>query len=253
MKVAVYTIALNEEQFVERWYNSVKDEADYLLIADTGSTDNEKQRIKNEILPLGNVNLIEYDYYNFAKINNDVVRNHISDKYEFLLFCNNDIKILNNVIYGMLKIFKENPKTGTVGCRLHYGDNTIQHDGIIIQMDQASQQIHLTHAYLGSYYSYTPGVKQVLGNTAALMMIRKNLFIKIGGYNENYNTCFEDVELNLSARVHGFVNYYDGSLVSYHYESQTRGKNLENSNKEYKDFNEVLIPFIDKHYNKLFK
>jgi glycosyltransferase involved in cell wall biosynthesis len=38
MKIAVYTIALNEEQFVERWYNSAKD-ADYLLIADTGSTD----------------------------------------------------------------------------------------------------------------------------------------------------------------------------------------------------------------------
>lgn len=39
MKVAVYTIALNEEQFVERWYESVKD-ADYILIADTGSSDN---------------------------------------------------------------------------------------------------------------------------------------------------------------------------------------------------------------------
>lgn len=38
MKVAVYTIALNEEQFVKRWYESAKD-ADYLLIADTGSTD----------------------------------------------------------------------------------------------------------------------------------------------------------------------------------------------------------------------
>lgn len=38
-KIAVYTIALNEEQFVERWYESAK-EADYLLIADTGSTDN---------------------------------------------------------------------------------------------------------------------------------------------------------------------------------------------------------------------
>ena len=38
MKIAVYTIALNEEQFVKRWYESAKD-ADYLLIADTGSTD----------------------------------------------------------------------------------------------------------------------------------------------------------------------------------------------------------------------
>lgn len=38
MKIAVYTIALNEEQFVERWVESAK-EADYLLIADTGSQD----------------------------------------------------------------------------------------------------------------------------------------------------------------------------------------------------------------------
>lgn len=38
MKIAVYTIALNEQQFVRKWYESAK-EADYLLIADTGSTD----------------------------------------------------------------------------------------------------------------------------------------------------------------------------------------------------------------------
>jgi glycosyltransferase involved in cell wall biosynthesis len=38
MKIAVYTIALNEEKFVERWATSAKD-ANYLLIADTGSTD----------------------------------------------------------------------------------------------------------------------------------------------------------------------------------------------------------------------
>lgn len=38
MKVAVYTIALNEVSFVEKWAESAKD-ADYILIADTGSTD----------------------------------------------------------------------------------------------------------------------------------------------------------------------------------------------------------------------
>ena len=38
MKIAVYTIAKNEEQFVERWAESCKD-ADYRLILDTGSTD----------------------------------------------------------------------------------------------------------------------------------------------------------------------------------------------------------------------
>jgi glycosyltransferase involved in cell wall biosynthesis len=38
MKIAIYTISKNEEKHVERWYESTK-EADYHIIADTGSTD----------------------------------------------------------------------------------------------------------------------------------------------------------------------------------------------------------------------
>jgi glycosyltransferase involved in cell wall biosynthesis len=45
MKAAIYTIALNERQFVDRWFESAKD-ADYLLIADTGSTDGTVQRAR---------------------------------------------------------------------------------------------------------------------------------------------------------------------------------------------------------------
>lgn len=46
MKVAVYTIAKNEEQFVERWYESAKD-ADYLVMLDTGSTDATVERARS--------------------------------------------------------------------------------------------------------------------------------------------------------------------------------------------------------------
>ena len=45
MKAAIYTIALNERQFVDRWFESAKD-ADYLLIADTGSTDGTVERAR---------------------------------------------------------------------------------------------------------------------------------------------------------------------------------------------------------------
>ena len=56
MKVAVYTIAKNEEQFVERWYNSAK-KADYLLIADTGSTDNTVSLAKKFGIKVININI----------------------------------------------------------------------------------------------------------------------------------------------------------------------------------------------------
>ena len=38
LKIAVYTVALNESQFVERWATSARD-SDHLLVVDTGSTD----------------------------------------------------------------------------------------------------------------------------------------------------------------------------------------------------------------------
>ena len=46
MKIAVYSIALNEEKHVERWARSARD-ADYILMADTGSTDGTLDLLHN--------------------------------------------------------------------------------------------------------------------------------------------------------------------------------------------------------------
>ena len=44
-KVCVYAICKNEEVFVDRWYNSMK-EADSIYVLDTGSTDNTVKKLK---------------------------------------------------------------------------------------------------------------------------------------------------------------------------------------------------------------
>ena len=44
-KVVVYAICKNEEKFVERWYESVK-EADEIYVLDTGSTDDTVKKLK---------------------------------------------------------------------------------------------------------------------------------------------------------------------------------------------------------------
>lgn len=46
MKICVYAISKNEEKFVERWYNSMK-EADEIYVLDTGSTDNTVKKLKS--------------------------------------------------------------------------------------------------------------------------------------------------------------------------------------------------------------
>lgn len=45
-KICVYAICKNEEQFVERWVNSMK-EADEIYVLDTGSTDNTIKKLKD--------------------------------------------------------------------------------------------------------------------------------------------------------------------------------------------------------------
>ena len=44
-KVCVYAICKNEEKFIEKWYNSIK-EADYIYVLDTGSNDNSVKKFK---------------------------------------------------------------------------------------------------------------------------------------------------------------------------------------------------------------
>ena len=46
-KVCVYAICLNEEKFVDRWYESMK-EADEIYVLDTGSTDNTVEKLKEK-------------------------------------------------------------------------------------------------------------------------------------------------------------------------------------------------------------
>ena len=45
MKVCVYAISKNEEKFVSRWVDSMK-EADEIHVLDTGSTDNTVSKLK---------------------------------------------------------------------------------------------------------------------------------------------------------------------------------------------------------------
>lgn len=256
-KVAVIIPTKGKINLIKDCVNSFIEHCDSniysIFIADTGSTDEEKNELKHYILEkqsVVSIHLIEYDYYNFAKINNDVVKNHVDDSFKYLLFCNNDIKILNDVVSGMVDVFLKNPKAGTVGGRLHFGDKTIQHEGILTLLNKQGKY-DVTHMSLQSYYSKSTGVNKVSGNTGALMMIRKNTFINLGLFNENYTTCFEDVELNYKCICTGLENYCNSDVVAYHYESQTRKEDKEDLSKLQNDYIKNLHPFFSNNFNKL--
>lgn len=255
-KVAVIIPTKNNFHLLKNLIDSIFKYSDSnifdIIIADTGSSLLEKTALKNFIKNFSNIKLVEYDYYNYAKINNDVVKNHLSKNHLYLLFCNNDIEFLNDVIFGMLKIHKTNPAVGTVGCRLHYKSGLIQHDGVLMFFSKEGKLV-VQHSGLGSYYNYQLNLRKTPITTAALMMVNRKIFEKLGMFNEIYKECFEDVEFNLSCLVNGYTNYIDGTLVAYHYESQTRNLNQLKNQMVIEDYNNNIVPYVKKNYNKLQK
>jgi len=236
------------KECVDSFHEHCDNEKYDIFVADTGSTEEEKNWIKENI---NNITLIEYDYYNFAKINNDVVKNLPNNNYDFLLFSNNDIKILNDVISGMLSVFELNKLCGTVGGRLHFEDNTIQHDGVFMGVNESNGTLRVDHINLRNYYNYSNSTKEVFGNTGGLMMTRKKIFENNNMFNENYISCFEDVEYNLILNSIGLKNYICGDCVAYHYESKTRNEDPKNLDKLRYDYMANLIPIFKKNIEKI--
>ncbi len=227
-----------------------------IIIADTGSTTENKNKLNHWIKNLDRkthlvgIRSIEYDYYNFAKINNDIVKKHLSKKSSHIIFCNNDIKLLNDCVDRCLCFFRQQKNVGTAGIRLHYADYSIQHNGIE-WLFGLSKSVDLTYRNSHSYYRYDRDVVEVSGNTAAFLMIERPVFEKFY-FNENYQECFEDVELNLQMLKMGRKNCQIGHAVAYHYECQTRNEHPDKNRKTLEDYQNHLLPFFKKHGVPLF-
>lgn len=245
--------------------NSILDKTIYsnykIYIGDTGSTLLNKEKIKEFIADKDNIILCEFDYYNFGKINNEIANKYVDDDSELLLFCNNDIELINDAISEVVDVHNKNKHiVGSVGARLHFEDNTLQHYGMFMYIfqnwivDNKINQLGVSHLHLKDTYKYEKiGYENVIGNTGAFLLISKLLFNKIGGFSPNYIECFEDVELNLKLICLNKTNILCRGAVAYHYESKTRDNDENKLKKLQEDYRERLFPFVINNINKLRK
>ncbi len=70
IKICVYAICKNESKFIKRWLKSIED-ADYICVLDTGSTDNSLELLKDSNVIVGEKH---YDNFRFDKARNDSLK-----------------------------------------------------------------------------------------------------------------------------------------------------------------------------------
>tara|TARA_R110000851_G_scaffold216527_1_gene369465 strand:- start:2696 stop:4276 length:1581 start_codon:yes stop_codon:yes gene_type:complete len=241
--------------------NSIIEKSEYknyeIIVADTGSGEKNMIKIEEFCEDKDFIKLIKFDYYNFAQINNEVVSQYISKDTELLLFCNNDIELINDAISRVVSVWIKNKnKVGTVGARLHFEDNTVQHGGMLLWLkkewltENGLSQIEISHYNLRQSYKHSQeGYSRIVGNTGAFLLVSKDLFKKVGGFNPTYIECFEDAELNFSILLEGKMNLFVSDAVAYHYESKTRDESDEKLSRLQQDYRERLFPFIGQALN----
>jgi GT2 family glycosyltransferase len=225
-----------------------------IQIVDTGSTqanlDAQTQYVAetDSHIILG---LVKHDKYNFAW-NNNTAFDQVggAKRFDYVVFCNNDIKFLNDVLSHMVWTYENKEKVGTVGARLHFGDGTLQHIGAFCKFVNNSASPGHYGFNKATTGSILDGCQAVPANTCALMMVKADIFSKLK-FNEDYLECFEDVQLNLSVSIGGLINYCNLSAVAFHYESQSRNEDKEKESRQQADLHK-LSKFVESNKSSKF-
>ena len=158
------------------------------------------------------------DHYNFAQNNNYLVEKHCLS--EAVLFMNDDVQLVEDSVTKCMK-WLEQPDIGTVGIKLLYLDNTIQHAGQFVSF-KAGKFAGVGHIHWKQKNFEAKNAYRVIGNTGAFLMCRRDDFLEIGGFDESYKHSIEDVQFNLEILKLRKSNVCDVTTWAWHAESQTR-------------------------------
>ncbi|MBR3683872.1 MAG: glycosyltransferase [Lachnospiraceae bacterium] len=200
-----------------------------VIVIDNGSVGENRLRIASLKDELGFSYYYEPGEFHFSKMCNSGA---IKARGEYLLFLNDDTKMLSENSLELLVTQCSYEHVGAVGVKLLYKDEeTIQHAGII------NTQIGPVHIGIGKkddcvlYGGYNVLNRNVLAVTGACMMIKAEKFHAVGGFDEAFRVTYNDVELCLKLYKAGYHNVIRNDVKVIHFESSSRGDDSENADR----------------------
>jgi len=140
---------------------------------------------------------------------------------EFLLFLNNDTEPLPGWLENLLRVATTEHQLGAVGCKLLFPDNTVQHAGVVIGFDATSGGLAPYHLYyrFDTLHPLVNKPRELQAVTGACLLIPRNVFFQVGGFDEQFYNGYEDVDLCLRLRERGYRVVYTPWAQLIHHES----------------------------------
>jgi len=188
--------------------------------------------------------------FNFSKANNLGLAHSTGD---YLVFMNNDIETLSPDWIEQMLYYAEQEEVGAVGGLLLYPDHTIQHAGVVLGCRGTAD--HVLRGCPGDADGYAGSLscaREISAVTAACMMMRRDVYESVGGFNEHFFTAYQDVDLCLKVRERRRIIWTPRARFIHH-ESASRGTYYDHVDRHLLlDFWEPLIQAGDPYYNPNF-
>ena len=150
---------------------------------------------------------------------------------EYLLFLNNDAVLAPGAIAALLDTFARFPAAGAVGGKLVYPDGRLQEAGGIVWRDGSAWNVGRGEDPASPEFNY---VRDVDYCSAACLLVPRELFASLGGFDERYVPAYcEDTDLCLAIRASGRRVLYQPAAEAVHFEGVSHGTDLDAGVKHY--------------------
>lgn len=240
---------------LKKCINSLEEKCNYenkeYIIVENNSTENQTFEYYDELIKKCSCASVIYwkeKGFNYSKINNYGAR---FAKGEYILFLNNDTEIQNSDFLQEMLGYCMRKDVGAVGARMFYEDGTIQHAGVIVGLGGLASHPYAgapkeTYGHMGRIHA----VQELSAVTAACVLVKKEVFEKVKGFESQYAVAFNDIDLCMKIRKAGYRIIYTPYANLTHYESKSRG--TEDSREKRKRF-ESEIKLFEKRWEKILK
>ena len=231
----------DEKETLKDCIESIRKKTEYenyeIIIVENNSTTEEIFQYYKELSQDPRIRLLRWKKeFNYSAINNYGVSHA---RGEYLLFLNNDVKIITPGWIKEILGVCQRPEVGAVGVKLIYPDNTIQHAGCVIGIGGIAGHMFVDMPANRTGYLHKASILQDMSAvTAACMMMKRTAFEEAGGFTEKLSVAFNDVDLCLKVRKNKKLIVYDPYVELYHMESKTRG--AEDSTEKVRRFQEEI-------------
>lgn len=239
---------------LKRCITSILEKSTYenyeIVVVENGSETKEIFDYYTSLKEYDNIRVVTYEKpdgqngFNYSAVNNFGVK---QTKGDYILLLNNDTEVITVNWMEELLMYAQREDVGAAGAKLYYGNKTIQHAGVVLQLGAHRTAGHSHYGqsrenlgYMGRL-CYAQNVSAVTG---ACLLVKKSLFKEVGGLDESFAISLNDVDFCLKLREKGLLNVFTPFAELYHYESVSRG--LDDSGEKAERYNRESAHFREK-------